>query len=112
MVNVIKLDGQKSVTANWYTDVCLPEGLSGLRVKGLMLHHDNASSHTANMTHEFLNRNKIKVIPHPPYSPDLALCDLWLFPELKRNLRGRKFSTEEEIDLAVYSYFDSIPKHE
>jgi len=40
-----------------------------------LLHHDNAPSHTAILTYQFLAKNKIAVIPHPLYSPDLATCD-------------------------------------
>ena len=43
----------------------------------------------------------IKTIPHPPYSPDLAPCDFWLFPTLKENLRGSRFETTEEMKEAV-----------
>jgi hypothetical protein len=35
------------------------------------------------------------VIPHPLYSPDLALCDFFLFPEMKLKLKGRRFTTIE-----------------
>jgi hypothetical protein len=37
------------------------------------------------------------VIPHPPYSPDLAPCDFFLFPKMKLKLKGRRFDTTEEI---------------
>lgn len=110
LVKAVKLEGQKSVTAKWYTEVCLPEVLEGLTTKGLMLHHDNASSHKASLTDKFLKANKLRVVPHPPYSPDLAMCDFWLFSGLKRNLRGRNFATEDELDEAVMTYFASISK--
>jgi hypothetical protein len=35
------------------------------------------------------------VIPHPPYSPDLAPCDFFLFPKMKFKLKGRRFDTIE-----------------
>jgi hypothetical protein len=56
--------------------------------------------------------NKVKTVPHPhpPYSPDLAKCDFWLFRGLKKHLRGRRFSSKEELDAGVMSYFDSISK--
>jgi len=38
------------------------------------LHHDNAPAHTALSVQQFLARNNMTVIPHPPYSPDLAPC--------------------------------------
>jgi hypothetical protein len=37
------------------------------------------------------------VIPHPPYSSDLAPCDFFLFPKMKLKLKGRRFDTIEEI---------------
>jgi hypothetical protein len=37
------------------------------------------------------------VIPHPPYSLDLAPCDFFLFPKMKLKLKGRRFDTTEEI---------------
>ncbi|GFT55415.1 histone-lysine N-methyltransferase SETMAR [Trichonephila clavipes] len=54
LVKAIKLEGQKTVTANWYTSKCLPEILQEVIVMGLMLHHDNASSHIAALLIEFL----------------------------------------------------------
>jgi hypothetical protein len=37
------------------------------------------------------------VIFHPPYFPNLAPCDFFLFPEMKLKLKGRRFDTIEEI---------------
>jgi histone-lysine N-methyltransferase SETMAR len=36
---------------------------------------------------EFLAKKNIPVLPHPPYSLDLAPCDLCLFPKLKSKLK-------------------------
>ena len=71
--------------SNSKTTQCLPQILQEVNVRGLMLHHDNASSHSARLTLEFLEQKQIKVIEHPPYSPDLAMCDFWLFFNLKKN---------------------------
>jgi histone-lysine N-methyltransferase SETMAR len=35
-------------------------------------HHDNAPAHTSLFVRQFLTSTKTTVIPHPPYSPDLA----------------------------------------
>jgi hypothetical protein len=32
---------------------------------------------------------------HPPYSPDLTLCDFWAFPTMERELRGKKFGSDQ-----------------
>jgi histone-lysine N-methyltransferase SETMAR len=43
----------------------------------------------------FLAKKSIQVLPHPPYSPDLAPADFFLFPELKRELAGLTLSQDE-----------------
>ena len=65
--------------------------------KSWMLHHDNAPAHNAFRTRDFLSQSGTTVAPHPPYSPNLAPCDFFLFPKLKMRLRGRRFTTVEEI---------------
>jgi len=60
-----------------------------------VLHHDNAPAHTALSIREFLAKENIPVLPHPPYSPDLAPCVFYLFPELKSELKGRHFRAME-----------------
>ena len=46
---------------------------------------------------EFFERNQITQVTQPPYSPDLAPCDFWLFPKLKSPLQGKKFQAVNEI---------------
>ncbi len=55
------------------------------------LHHDNVLPHVAAKTLAFLGENNIQMVPHPQYSPDLAPCDFFVFPYLKKELRGRRF---------------------
>ena len=43
----------------------------------------------------------MEALPHPPYSPDLAICDLFLFPNVKNNLRYRKFESRDELNIAI-----------
>ena len=50
----------------------------------------------------------IKTVPHPPYSPDLALCGFWLFPKLKEKPRGCRYLTIEEIEVAVTKVIDTL----
>lgn len=37
------------------------------------------------------------VIPQPPYSPDLAPADFFLFPKMKRLMKGKRFDNVEAI---------------
>jgi len=55
-----------------------------------ILHHDNAPAHYALRVRDFLAKNSITKMDHPPYSPDLAPCDFWLFPKLKKCPEGTK----------------------
>jgi len=62
-----------------------------------MLHHDNAPAHASLLIRSYLAKHQTSVVPHPPYSPDLAPADFFLFPKLKTTLKGRRFETIEEI---------------
>ena len=53
---------------------------------GVHLLHDNASSDKCEVVKYFLASEKVKVLNHPPYSPDLSPCDFFLFPRLKKML--------------------------
>ena len=48
--------------------------------------HDSASFHKCEVVKSFLASEKVKVLNHPPYSPDLSPCDFFLFPRLKKML--------------------------
>ena len=50
----------------------------------------------------------IKTVPHPPYSPGLALCDFWLFPKLI----GCRYETIEEMKEAVTKVIDPLTRED
>jgi transposase len=50
------------------------------------------------------------MLPHPPYSPDLAPSDFHLFWPLKDALRGRHFRSDEEVKEAVHDWLEQQPK--
>ena len=43
----------------------------------------------------------IKTVPQPPFSPDLAPCDFWLFPKLKEKVRGCRYETIEAVTKVI-----------
>jgi hypothetical protein len=73
-----------------------------------LLHHDKAPSHTSFLTQQFLSKNKMAVIPHPLYSPDLAPCEFFLFPKIKLKLKGRRFDKNEEIQPKSQRVLDTL----
>ena len=74
----------------------------------MLFHHDNAPSHRASTTQETIDRRSIEVPGHPPYSPDLAPCDFFLFPTLKKILRGQQFDDVADLQRAVQSPIPSL----
>ena len=46
----------------------------------------------------------IKTVPHPPYCPDLAPCDFWLFPKII----GYRYETIEEMKEAMMKVIDTL----
>lgn len=63
----------------------------------LLLLHDNARPHTSLATREAITKLGWTVLPHPPYSPDLAPSDFHLFGPLKDALRGTRFEDDEGV---------------
>jgi hypothetical protein len=51
------------------------------------------------------------IIPHPPYSPDLAPCDFALFPKLKKKLKGWRFENVSDIQKESQAVLDSIKQN-
>ena len=51
----------------------------------------------------------IETVPHPPYSPELALCDFWLFPKLRscryERIEGMKEAVTKVIDTLTQEDF-------
>jgi hypothetical protein len=72
--------------------------------------HDNAPSHNTAIVKTFLAGRNIAAPHHPPYSPDLALADYFLFPKLKFPLKGQHFQTVEDIQSAVTRKLKNISK--
>jgi hypothetical protein len=51
-------------------------------------------------------------LDHSPYSPNLALCDFWLFLKLKTALKDHRFSDTADIQGHVTTILQSIPEEE
>ena len=115
----VVLEDQRTVTAKWYTEVWLPQVFSKIqekrprtRLRGILLHHDNASSHTANATISFLEMMLVKLMTHPAYSPDLAPCDIFLLPNVKNHMRGHQFPSPEDAVAAYNEELSAMSENE
>ncbi|CAH1980492.1 unnamed protein product [Acanthoscelides obtectus] len=67
----------------------------------ITLHQDNACSHTAQKTRQYLTEENVELLDHPPYSPDVSLNDFFTFPKIKNRLRGQRFQSPDAFKNAV-----------
>jgi len=79
-----------------------------LAKKKILFHHDNAPAHSSIIAMSKIHELKFELMPHPPYSPDLAPSDYYLFPNLKKWLGGKRFKSNEEVIEAVNQYFEEL----
>jgi len=75
-----------------------------------VLHHDNATAYSLFLVRNFLVKNETTIVPQPPYSPDLAPVDFFLFPKLNYTLKGCCFDTFDEIQKNSMKELFAIPK--
>ena len=75
-------------------------------------HQDNAPVHNSILVTDYLTKVGIKTVPQPPYSPDLAPCDFWLFPKHKEKLRGCRYETIEEMKKDVTKVIDMLTQED
>ena len=73
--------------------------------KNVLYHHDNAPSLKAMVK---LDQLWFELVAHPPYSPDLTPSNYYLFPNLKRWLQGKRFTSNEEVIAETEAYFEGL----
>ena len=64
--------------------------------------------HQSILVTDYLTKMGIETVPQPPYSPNLAPCDIWLFPKL----RGCHYETIEEMKEAVTKVIDMLTQED
>lgn len=116
-VLVHAVPGGKTIDSNYYIENCLEPAFDAVSLKrksvgtkSIKLLHDNAKPHCSQAVKNYLEHRSIKLIKHPPYSPDLAPCDYWLFDYIKCNLEDQ--IDEESLIKAVTKILSTIPASE
>ena len=61
---------------------------------------------------EFLESEKVTILPHHPFLPDLAPCDYLLFPKLKYHPSGKRYNSRNALGSAIYKYLMGFPIEE
>ncbi|UYV74835.1 hypothetical protein LAZ67_12001208 [Cordylochernes scorpioides] len=75
----------------------------------IILLHDNARPHVAQVVKAALQELEWEVLQHPPYSPDLAPTDYHLFRSMSNHMRGTTFDDEEDLKTWLNNFFDTGP---
>jgi len=86
----------------------LKEKRRGKVTKWVLLHH-NALAHRALATQKKLVYLSLQCLDHPTYSPELAPSYYHLLPGLKKQLKGRHFSSDAEVIAAAATWLDGQP---
>ena len=86
----------------------LKEKRRGKFTKRVLFLHDNAPAHPALTTQKKLAYLGFQCLDHPD-SPDLAPSDYHLFPGLKKQVKGRHFSSDAEVIAAAETWLDGQP---
>ena len=79
---------------------------------GVHLLHDKASSHKCEVVKSFLASEEVKVLNHPPYSPDLSPLWLIFISKAKKMLSGNKYTSRSSLSSAIYQCLQQIPKED
>ena len=80
----------------------------GILSRVIVLIHDNARPHTARQTQTLLHDEfHWDTFDNPPYSPDLAPSDFYLFSKIKEHLAGKRFTDDEALQHVVVDWLNS-----
>jgi len=108
------LENNQTITAEIYSQQLqrLREALLNKRPamvnrKGVILLHDNARPHVAKMTQKKIQEFGWEVLPHPPYSPDIAPTDYHLFRSLQNHLAEKHFEDYTTLNSDLAEFFAS-----
>ena len=71
-------------------------------------HEDNTPVHNSILVTDYLTKMGIKTVPHRPYSPDLAPCYFWLFP----NLTDYRYERIEDMKEALTKVIDTLTQED
>jgi len=106
------LPNGQTINAEYYSSLLvqlkdiLKEKRRGQFTKGVLFFHDNVPAHRALATQKKLAYLGFQCLDHPPYFPDLTPSDYHMFPGLKKQLKGRHFSSDAEVIVATETWLD------
>ena len=86
----------------------IPNKRHGMLTKGIILLHDNASSHTAARINASIKLFNWDIFDHPPYSPELTPSVYHFFTKMKVWLATQHFHTNEDLMDGVNNWMHNL----
>jgi len=117
VVHIDCMEKGETITSQYYIENSLDPVIAAINkerptsgTKNMKFHHDNAGPHVTAAVKTRLVDAGITIIRHPPYSPDLAPCDFWLFDLIKRNLDDHR--DVRSLKRQITKILQDLPKEE
>jgi len=82
--------------------------INNVQLHSMQWMHDNARPHISHLTREFFNNNGLRLLPQAAYSPDLNLCDRYIFRNFENFRRSQDFRTISEVKSCLDHYAQSL----
>ena len=114
-VATIPLEDRKTVTVDWYVNHCLPKNFQAWVQTSSPngCPWSTAPSWQCQRAHSSCNSGRSSRQWHPPtiiYSHDLVPCDWFLFPSVRRQLKGKQFQNAKDARAFFEGVILDIPQ--
>jgi histone-lysine N-methyltransferase SETMAR len=76
----------------------------------LVIHMDNSPIHKPKVAIQKIVSMRVKLAPHPPYSPNLAPSDFFLVGYIKQKIAGHEFVSPDDLLEAIREEFERLSK--
>lgn len=116
IIHVDYLEKGKTINGEYYANLldrfndAVKEKRPHLAKKKILFHQDNARVHTCVIAMAKFHELGYQLLPHPPYSPDLAPSDYFLFPNMKKWLGGKRFGSNDDVIAETNAYFEGLER--
>jgi histone-lysine N-methyltransferase SETMAR len=116
VIHIDYVPPKTTITGQYYAELLMRlresmiEKRRGMMRHGVLLLHDNSPCHKANVAQAALRKAGFEELPHPPYSPDLAPSDFYLFRYLKPHLKGKRFGDDDEVKQETQHWLEEQSK--
>ena len=78
--------------------------MRGKLTREVLFHQDSEPAHMSTVAMAAIQKCGFQLVEDPPYSPDLAPSDYYLFPKIKIEIGGPHFAPDDDVMNAVNQF--------